>query len=350
LTSRWIVRQRIQYRARSYLTYNTGRLRQWESETLQLPRGSNPQAVTLARNWRDDSNSPSDVVNTALRYFQSNQFSYTLNPPPLGNAPVDEFLFKTRKGYCEHYASAFAFLMRAAGVPARIVAGYLGGEINPYGKYLIVRQSDAHVWVEVWLPDQGWVRIDPTLSIAPQRARQGAAAALPPEERSTLEAFSGSGLLSEYWLNLGHGWDAINNQWNKWVLGYSEYTQKVLLNKIGMGSGTWMGLAGAVFLGLGLTGVLAAAYFFRFSGKLISKTDEVQQVYLRFCGKLDRIGLARRPFQGPLDFSEMVIAARQDLKKGVGDIIALYVGLRYANGGSRDDLRRLRVLVKQFRP
>ena len=350
LTSRWIVRQRIQYRVQSYITYNTGRLWEWESAALQTPWGTNPQATALAQKWRAASNSMAGVVNTALRYFQSNEFNYTLNPPLLGDESIDDFLFKTRKGYCEHYASAFAFLMRAAGVPARIVAGYLGGELNPYGKYLIVRQSDAHVWVEVWLPGKGWVRIDPTLSVAPQRVEQGAAAALPPEERSTLKTFTGSGPLAKYWLNLGLGWDAISNQWNKWVLGYSNNMQKTLFTKIGIKAGTRAGLAKAIILGIGLIGVLSMLYFFRFIGKPSEKTDAVQHIYLKFCDKLDRIGLARTLSQGPLDFTEMVIAVRKDLKTGVLDIVNLYISLRYDSNTNKDDLKRLKMLVRQFEP
>ena len=155
LLSRWKVRRRLQYRLKSYTSYTTGPLRDWESAALQLPRNKNPEAIALARKWRRTSASPAQYINTALNYFRNNEFSYTLNPPPLGEESIDDFLFRTRKGYCEHYASAFAFLMRAAGIPARMVAGYLGGELNPYGEYLIVRQSDAHVWVEVWLSGKG---------------------------------------------------------------------------------------------------------------------------------------------------------------------------------------------------
>ena len=351
LTSRWIVRHRIQYRVESYLTYHTGRILKWESAALQIPWGTNPQAAALARKWRADASSMAGVVQSALRYFQSNDFNYSLNPPPLGDEPIDDFLFNTRKGYCEHYASAFAFLMRAAGVPARIVAGYLGGQLNPYGKYLIVRQSDAHVWVEVWLPDQGWMRIDPTLSVAPARVEQGATAVLPPEERSTLKAFSGSGPLAKYRLKLELGWDAIDNQWNKWVLGYSNNMQKTLFTKIGIKAGTWSGWAKSLMLGIGIMGVLFMLYFFRFMGsRPLEKTDAAQHIYLKFCAKLDRIGLARTPSQGPLDFTKMVIAVRNDLKTSVRDIVNLYISLRYAGNGSMDDLNRLKVLVRQFSP
>lgn len=350
LNSRWVVRQRIRYRAASYLTYNTGPFRQWESAALQIPAGKNPQAVALARKWRTNADSAAGVVQTALDYFKSGDFSYTLNPPKLGDDSVDDFLFNARKGYCEHYASAFAFLMRAAGVPARIVAGYLGGELNPYGEYLIVRQSDAHVWVEVWLPGRGWVRTDPTLEVAPQRVDQGAAAALPPEEQSSLKTISGTGPLSALRLRLELGWDAVNNQWNKWVVGYASYSQKSLFSKIGIKTDTRGGAIKAIALGLGIIGGLGMLYFLRLIRRRSAALDGVQQAYLKFCAKLARRGLDRPPSQGPLDFTKLVIALRHDLRTSVKDIVNLYVSLRYAGGGSKDDLKRLKSLVRRFNP
>jgi transglutaminase-like putative cysteine protease len=350
LMSRWPVRQRIQYKAKSYSSYNTGFLWGWESAALQTPWDTNPQAVSLARKWRSESKTSAGVVDSALRYFQNNDFNYTLNPPPLGDKSIDDFLFKTRKGYCEHYASAFAYLMRVAGVPARIVAGYLGGKLNPYGKYLIVRQADAHVWVEVWLSGKGWLRVDPTLAVAPERIEQGAAAALPPEERATLRVFDDSGWLSKYWTNLELGWDAISNQWNKWILGYSNRSQKSLFAHMGIKTGTETGLATAILLCSGLLILLTLFYFLRIFNKPSQKMDVVQRSYLRFCAKLDRIGLSKNPAQGPLDYTEMVIAVRNDLNTKVAEIVTLYITLRYGRGGSNDDLKRLKVLVRQFDP
>ncbi|MBT8365828.1 MAG: DUF3488 and transglutaminase-like domain-containing protein, partial [Deltaproteobacteria bacterium] len=131
LLSRWKVRRRLQYRLKSYTSYTTGPLWEWESVALQIPPNKNPQTIALAREWRAASANPVQYVNTALNYFRNNDFGYTLNPPPLGEESIDDFLFRIRKGYCGHYASAFTYLMRAAGIPARMVAGYLGGELNP---------------------------------------------------------------------------------------------------------------------------------------------------------------------------------------------------------------------------
>ena len=317
---------------------------------LKIPPNKNPQAIALAREWRAASANPVQYVNTALNYFRNNDFGYTLNPPPLGEESIDDFLFRTRKGYCGHYASAFTFLMRAAGIPARMVAGYLGGELNPYGEYLIVRQSDAHVWVEVWLSGKGWVRTDPTLAVAPQRVEQGLAAALPAEEWSILSSFGALGPFAKHWINIRLGWDAINNQWNKWVLGYSNTRQKKLLAKFGISAGTRKGLASAIILGTAVMSLITLGYLLSLSKKAAPKQDAVQKAYLTFCAKLARIGLARKPSQGPLDYASMVVALRRDLKTSVLDIVKLYIRLRYGRGGDRDDRRRLKILVKQFDP
>ncbi len=351
LVSRWKVRRRLQYRLKSYTSYTTGPLRDSESAALQLPRNKNPEAIALARKWRRTSASPAQYINTALNYFRSGEFSYSLNPPPLGEESIDDFLFRTRKGYCEHYASAFTYLMRAAGIPARMVAGYLGGELNPYGEYLIVRQSDAHAWVEVWLSGQGWVRTDPTLAVAPQRAAQGPAASLAPDERSILRPLGALGPLANYWIKLRLGWDAFNNQWNKWILGYSSARQKTLLAKFGIRADTRDGLITAIILATAAMMIIALCYFLRISKKAVARQDAVQKAYLAFCAKLARAGLARKPSQGPLDYSAMVVALRRDLKASVLEIIDLYIRLRYARrNGNRDDRKRLKILVKHFSP
>jgi len=351
LVSRWTVRQRRQYRLKSYTSYTTGALGDWESAALQLPRHQNPEAIALARTWRRTSDGPAQYINTALNYFRNGGFRYTLNPPPLGEESIDDFLFRTRQGYCEHYASAFTYLMRAAGIPARMVAGYLGGELNPYGEYLIVRQSDAHVWVEVWLSGQGWVRTDPTVAVAPLRVAQGPAASLAPDERSILRpSLDALGPFANYWMKFGLGWDAFNNQWNKWILGYSGTRQKTLLAKFGMRPDTRQGLITAAILATTAMILIALGYFLWISKKAAAKQDAVQKAYLAFCAKLARIGLARKPSQGPLDYSAMVVSLRRDLKTSVLEITNLYIRLRYAHAGKRDDRKRFTAMVRQFDP
>ena len=185
------------------------------------------------------------MVQRALSYFNQQPFVYTLTPPLLlSDDPVDEFLFETRQGFCEHYAAAFTVLMRLAQVPARVVTGYLGGTINPIGDYLIVRQRDAHAWSEVWLPEQGWVRIDPTQAVSPERIEQGIDSALAPElDPLGLEINWGSDSIPvRIWRQWQNVWDAVNYNWNQWVLGYGPARQQQLLKYLGLKNIDWQGM------------------------------------------------------------------------------------------------------------
>ncbi|WP_424949420.1 transglutaminase TgpA family protein [Deinococcus sp.] len=197
-----------------------------------LPTGGNPRARALAASW--SGLAPAERVNAAYRFFQTAGLGYTLTPPLLTSAdPVDELLYTSKLGFCEHFASSFAYLMRAAGVPARLVTGYLGGTVNrgTGGQpYLIVRQTDAHAWVEVWLAGQGWVRVDPTAAVSPARLQGGLAAALPDSAAAALEA--GRGLFPGLRLRL----DALQDAWNQWVVGYDFSRQQGLLARLGLGA------------------------------------------------------------------------------------------------------------------
>jgi hypothetical protein len=204
--------------------------------------------------------------------------------------------------------------------------------------------------VEVWLPARGWVRIDPTLAVAPQRVEQGMAAVLPPEERSMLGSFSAPGPFAAYWNSLRFGWDAINTQWNQWVLGYSTIRQKMLFAKIGIKAGTRLGLAAAIVLAGAALGLISLFYFLTTSKKPAAKGDAVQKAYLSFSTKLTRRGFARKPSQGPLAYASMVAAGRPDLETRVLDIVSLYIQLRYGRGGDKEDIKRLKAMVRQFDP
>ena len=344
------VARRLQYSVLSLNDYKADRVDVPPQTTLMLPDGSNPQARDLARRWRAAAKEPAEIVQTALRYFSQNEFGYTLQAPPLGHQAIDEFLFRTRKGYCEHYASAFVFLMRAANIPARVVAGYLGGDVNPYGGYLIVRQSQAHAWAEVWLQSKGWRRVDPSLAIAPQRVDRGVASALPQDERAAVEAFGLDGRFFRSWNNIHMAWDAVDNQWDKWVMGYTLARQKTLLAGLGFHAGGRKGLLFSLLMAVGLVGLIAGVYAARFLKTAVVRDDDLRRCYRLFCSKLARVGLVRSPGQGPLDFAAAVNTARQDLKERVATIIALYIRLRYDRRGDSEDLKRFKVAVRQFKP
>ncbi|OPZ15711.1 MAG: Protein-glutamine gamma-glutamyltransferase [candidate division BRC1 bacterium ADurb.BinA364] len=202
---------------------------------LALPANANPRARALAESWRQADPDPQRLVQKALSLFSGAGFSYTLQPPLLGAHPVDDFLFVTQRGFCEHYASAFVVLMRAAGVPARVVTGYQGGEANPIDGFVVIRQSDAHAWAEVWLAGRGWTRIDPTAAVAPTRVESGIVAALPAGE--PLPALIQ--LRSDWLRTLQFRWEAINNARNQYVLGYNPQRQREFLSRLGLSDPDW---------------------------------------------------------------------------------------------------------------
>jgi transglutaminase-like putative cysteine protease len=311
---------------------------------LQLPATGNPEARALARRLRAEAANDADLVNRVLRLFHDEAFVYTLTPPLVGRDGVDDFLFRTRRGFCEHYAGAFTFLMRAAGVPARVVTGYQGGEFNRVGNYLIVRQSDAHAWSEVWLAGQGWVRVDPTAAVAANRIEQGIASALPAGEPLPFFVRTDATWLKQLRLR----WDAINNQWNQWVLGYNQERQIGLLASLGFGIASWRELAWGLLIGVGLLLGIVAALTLR--GGRPPHGNEVHALYLKFCRRLAQAGVPRLPTEGPLDFARRVGRARPEWGAAVDDITRHYVALRYGAHGSGEGLRTLAARIAAFRP
>ena len=351
LISRRNVRKRISYALKSYTVYRTGPLKLWEEIGRQLPVHENPKAVALAKSWASSLKTPKEIVRTAIDYLRENSFTYTLDPPLLrASNRIDDFLFKTRRGYCEHFASAFAFLMRAAEIPARVVVGYLGGEKNPFANYLIVRQSDAHAWVEVWLPTEGWMRVDPTTAVAPQRIEQGMIAALPEGERPAYLKFTSLAPIFRSWKKIEWVWDATNVHWNRWVIGYTRNRQKQIFFKLGIGATSLTDIFKTMLYILGAIGIFAILFL---AGRRIpggGQKDVVQEAYGRFCRKLSRIGIERKPAQGPLDFARHVKQTRKDLAVEANDITQLYIELRYGRGAGKAASQKLKSMVGNFKP
>jgi hypothetical protein len=243
---------------------------------------------------REGLDSDRAYVKAVLDWFHNEPFVYTLAPPLIDRDPVDGFLFDSRRGFCEHYAGAFTVLLRAAGIPARVVTGYQGGEMNPDGDYMIVRQSDAHAWTEVLLDGQ-WQRFDPTAAVAPSRIERGLGAALPAGERIPYFA-----RLEMTWIkSLRLRWDAVNYQWQRGVVGFNIERQRDLLREFGFeGVRPWQIVAvfaGAVFIWGVL--LLGAAQLRR------SGVDAEVALWNALCRRLARAGLARAPEEGPLAYT-----------------------------------------------
>lgn len=307
-----------------------------------LPPGAHPRARELAGRWRGQSADDGAIIERALAFFREQDFTYTLTPPPLPERPVDGFLFETRAGFCGHFASSLAVLLRAAEVPARVVTGYLGAERRPEQDHWVVRQSHAHAWVEAWLPGEGWRRLDPTTAAAPQRVTEGLGGSLAGDEPVPLMAREGDGWLK----GLRGRWEALEAAWDQWVLAFDARRQDSLLEGWGLGDWRWravaLGFGGLLALGLAASWVLG--------GPRRPRPDPVRREWDRMGRRLGRLGLSPRPDEGPRDYAARVAAARPELAAAMDDLAERYVALRYGGGDTRRGRAAFRRAVRRFRP
>lgn len=311
---------------------------------LALPDDANPRSRALARALRADGLDDEGVIQALLGRFREEPFYYTLLPPPLGRHPVDEFLFDTREGFCEHYASAFATLMRAAGIPARVVLGYQGGELNPISGYHVIRQSDAHAWTEVWLQGRGWVRVDPVAAVAPYRVSDGLMGAL-----RAGEARAARSVQAMQWRRQAtRVWDAANTWWNTRVVGYDDASQRRLLEGLGIEGEHARALV--TLLAVGLAGSLLVLALVLARGLRPAQRDPVVIAWQRLCARLARRGLPRLPGETPRAFAERVAAARPELGARTRTLAALYQQLRYEPDTDAGLRRRFLLEAGRFLP
>jgi transglutaminase-like putative cysteine protease len=329
-----IVSQRFRYDVESYEdgivdpALDEGQRRR----EIALPREGNPRARALAQQWRNESASTDAYIARVLDYYH-NQFFYTLQPPALGKEAIDEFLFDSKKGFCEHFAGSFVFLMRAAGIPARVVVGYQGGEMNPYEHYLMVKQYDAHAWAEVWLDGKGWVRYDPTFVVAPQRILDGFHDSFEKNGELSLSMFSldryhNSSVLNLLRLQL----DKMNYDWARWVLGYDNNKQALLLEQW-LGEYSLMRIV-MLFAGASVLFLLLMYAVLRWQERDRS-TDPVARHYRRFCRKMKRYGFTAEPGETPQHFLQRL--AREDAKRfaHLVHVATLLYQYWFANGSDK---------------
>jgi transglutaminase-like putative cysteine protease len=310
------------------------------ARATRLPAGSNPRALALAAQWRAASRSDAELLARAIDFLRQGRYAYTLEPPLLGAHSVDEFLFETRAGFCEHFSSAFTFLMRAAGVPARVVTGYQGGELNSYDGIITVRQTEAHAWTEVYLRGRGWTRVDPTAAAVPGRIAAGLARSVPAGEplpmmmRERLE-----------WLRaMRQQWDAVVHKWNIWVLAYNPERQRDLMSYLGLRDADWRSLTAALFTALGLITLALLGWSLR----RLARPDPVQRAWRAFCGKLAARGIERAPHEGPRDYSSRAARALPASRRAILKIGAQYIRLRYGAHAENSGIARLRRMVKEL--
>ena len=334
------VDQRITYDAVSHTDYRSNPELTTFGRDLytRLPDDGNPRTMQLAQDMRDTAGDDETFIADVMRMFNRQEFFYTLEPPPLGRNPVDRFLFNTRRGFCEHYASAFAVLMRSVGIPTRIVLGYQGGEHNPMGNYLIVRQSDAHAWAEVWLPERGWHRVDPTSAVAPERIEAGMAGAMFGALGESWGLSAPSALLHRLTLT----WDALNAQWNEWILGYGPENQGRFMEWLGMQNPDWQKMMLTL---VGLVTLLVAAISILLMRRYRPPPKDPSAVlFERFTVKA---GLRRRQSEAPLAYLSRLALHNEAIADDAAAVTQKYLSARYGPP-DRQSLQHLKVAVAGF--
>jgi len=343
------ISHRRNYEFRSWLDHRLepGGLHSYRQRLeTSLPAGFNPETVRIAREWARETPDADTLIRRVLELY-NRSFVYTLEPPRLGRHTVDEFLWQTQRGFCEHFASSFVFFMRAAGHPARVVGGYLGGEVHPTEEFVTVRQYDAHAWAEVWIEGIGWVRVDPTAAVAPERIEMSLADLFGDDEGFLANSqfsplrFRNFGLVN--WFILQR--DYLDYAWATWVLGYERQQADVLNRLLGGIDAPRLGL---LFLAAALVTLLPYLVV-RFVNRRRDRLEPTDQLILRFCRKLERAGLPRRTGEGILDFARRVAAERPQMANEVLAIANTYAMQRY---DERHPPRRheLKMMVRRFNP
>lgn len=344
------INEPLSYRVRSYPQVARGLpLPAWERDiNLALPPGINPQTRALAQRWLAEAGGQEAFINRLMSWFREEAFYYTLTPPALGQQQIDDFLFRTRAGFCEHYASSMTFALRAAWIPARIVAGYQGGQFNPMGTHMIVRQYDAHAWVEAWLPDRGWVELDPTFMVAPERVELGLEEALQSQGAEFAQAFNDIVGFSRLPLmsQLNNVLDYMEYLWIESVLNYNTEKQQSLFKRL-LGEVSTMRIA--LLIGAGVLVIaLVMAVVVLWLGK-VPATTWWQQEYWRLHRQLVRRGIPVGEDAGPLTLAQIMMRYAPGEQARIQAWLALYTRIAYreaeleqAAGPLRRKLRQLR--------
>ena len=302
-------------------------------EALQLPPSISPAVRQLAQSWTGQNSNPRAIVNNALQFFRAQGFRYSLTPGEYRRNDLDQFLFHRRVGFCEHYAASFATLMRLAGIPARVVVGYLGGEYNDLGHFFLVRQADTHAWCEVWLAGSGWTRVDPTTAVAPGRAsldlnsfleRRIASGQMEARRNTLVTQLAQSALFTTVRLAL----ETLSYEWDTRLLAFDADVQEVLLDSIGLANrGPFVLIIEILIVAI----ALLVIYFGWMQLRTRSRADRVKALYERFCQKTARLGVRRDPWEGPSDFSTRAAQLLPNESKRIREISNTYIALRYAS-------------------
>ncbi|MBE0472242.1 MAG: DUF3488 domain-containing transglutaminase family protein [Methyloprofundus sp.] len=339
--------KRAEYTLSSYVNYNTGYITKTEfSDNLQLPKSPEQRVTDLVKQLGGFDEPPETFIKHLFLHFRQNKFYYTLMPPLMTENPIEMFLFDTRAGFCGHYATAFVYLMRVAGIPARVVSGYQGGEYNEAGGFIEVRQANAHAWAEVWLSGKGWVRYDPTTAVAPERVEQDVNI----EQQIASNAVSFAPVqLDKQTISLlkqvRNLWSSADYSWQRWIINYDRQNQASFLSKLGIS-----GFKKMFHWLLGLLAVVILVLAIMLLRKQKTVLDEAQIYYLQASAKLAKLGLVRADNEGANDFLVRVTEQQPLVALAFAHITRLYISVRYAKDPSETLLEQLQRAVSGFHP
>jgi transglutaminase-like putative cysteine protease len=339
--------KRAEYKVTSYPKYNTGAITRTDYEdATQLPGEPSWKIKQLVKQLHGFDEPPEHFIKQLLEHFRKENFHYTLAPPLMEKNPIETFLFETRYGFCSHYAAAFVYLIRAANIPARVVTGYQGGELNRVGNFLEIRQANAHAWAEVWLKNQGWVRVDPTAAIAPERI----------EQNVNLGQLISGGIISfapasvnaqaaANWLKQAHQlWGNIDYNWQRWVINYDSMNQSRFLSLLGIDD-----IKAMIYWMIALIALITAVLSWFLLYQKQKTTDKALLIYNLFCKKIAKLGLLRGAGEGAKDFAERIKIQFPKHSKDIDLITAVFIRLRYGKHATLDDLKRFNSLVAGFK-
>jgi len=351
------ISQVVQYKASSATTFYFQQLDPLDiSLALQYPGGNNPKTFKLGSQWKKQFTDKEIIIEKALNMFRHNDFYYTRTPPIMINHPADQFLFDAKQGFCEHFASSFVLLMRASGIPARVIAGYQGIEYNKLGDYYVVRQSNAHAWAEVWLENQGWIRIDPT-AVVPQdhindnifdyRNRDLEFLNI---NYSNINQLTQKLLLDNWqlisdWSNtISQYMDNLKYTWNNWLLGYDQKKQQIIMELLGF-QYRWKTM---LFLMFGLImGIIVIIFYFQLVKKIQLEAPEVRS-YKKLLRKLHDYGLIIHPHDGPEKIKLLTIEKFRTEEKKINAIFNYYIHLRYSKNYQNFSKKEFKKMVTKF--
>ncbi len=348
------INQLTQYHVTSMTEFELSSIHDKEvKESTLFPPTHNPRTLALGKQWRQSINNDQKIITMALDNYRLNDFYYTRQPGTMVDNPSDQFLFDKKRGFCEHYASSFVLLMRAADIPARVVTGYQGIEKNEVGNYYVVRQSNAHAWAEVWLEDKGWIRVDPTAAIPADHIEADIFATnldrlnfsslnIPNLPKLTAQQKTA---VFNFWKQINQSIDNLKHQWNNWILGYDQSKQNLLLNLMGL-QAHWQNL---ISLLISSMLILLIVFYAMALYKQHHEIDPVHRFYLKFISKLNKQGMSIKLCDAPYQIKKQAMIQFPQSATAIKMIIEQYIMIRYAGHTDKQQLKSFISNIKQLK-